>query len=85
MIFVVSIFLINQEIYNADINRMLGAQFSLALLREIFSILKSQFINQNLPIANILSGIVKNDQMTIITVMMNAEDKLGKGTILLFH
>lgn len=59
---------------------MLGAQFSLEMLREIFIILKSHFIHQNLPIANILSGIVKNDQMMIITAMMNADDQLGKST-----
>ena len=56
---------------------MLGAQFSLDTLREIFNVLKSHFIHQNLPIANILSGIVKNMQMPIISVMMNATDRLG--------
>lgn len=56
---------------------MLGAQFNLAVLREIFAILKSHFINQNLPIANIMSGVVQNEQMPVISVMMNAEDKLG--------
>lgn len=57
---------------------MLGAQFSVETLREIFIILKSHFIHQNLPVANILSGIVKNAQMPVISVMMNATDRLGK-------
>lgn len=68
-----------QGVYNADIGRMLGAQFSLDTLREIFTVLKSHFIHQNLPIANILNGIVRNPQMTVISAMMNAEDNLGKG------
>lgn len=70
-----------QGIYDADIGKMLGAQFSLEILREIFSVLKSQFTHQNLPIANILKGIVTNSQMPIVSVMMNAEDKLGKYSI----
>lgn len=67
-----------QGIYDADIGKLLGAQFSLNALREIFAVLKSHFIHQNLPIANILSGIVKNIQMQTISVMMNAKDRLGK-------
>lgn len=67
----------------------MGAQFSLDTLREIFTILKSQFINQNLPIANILNGIIRNSQMPIISAMMNAEDKLGERNSIceshLFH
>lgn len=67
-----------QGIYDADIGKLLSAQFSLDALREIFTILKSHFIHQNLPIANILSGIVQNTQMPIISIMMNATDRLGK-------
>ncbi|XP_055320961.1 RNA polymerase II-associated protein 3 [Sitodiplosis mosellana] len=70
-------FTVLKGIYKADIGRMLGAQFNLTVLREIFTILKSHFINQNLPIANILSGMMNNEQMTIISAMMNAEDKLA--------
>lgn len=56
---------------------MLGAQFNLDILRDIFTILRSHFIHQNLPIVNILSGIIRNSQMMIISAMMNAEDKFG--------
>lgn len=66
-----------QGIYDADIAKLLGAQFNLDTLREIFVVLKSHFIHQNLPIANILSGIVKNTQMTIVSLMMNAADRSG--------
>lgn len=67
-----------QGIYDADIGKLLGAQFSLDTLREIFVVVKSHFIHQNLPIANILSGIIKNAQMPVISVMMNGADRLGK-------
>ncbi|XP_031640676.1 RNA polymerase II-associated protein 3 [Contarinia nasturtii] len=70
-------FTVLKGIYNADIGRILGAQFTLNILREIFTILKSEFVHQNLPIVNIMHGIFKNDQMTIISAMMNAEDKLA--------
>lgn len=63
---------------------MLGAQFNLDILREIFTILKSHFIHQNMPIANILGGIVKNPQMVIVSAMMNTEDKLGITKFLYF-
>lgn len=67
-----------QGIYDADIAKLLGAQFNVDTLREIFAVLKSHFIHQNMPIANILSGIVKNMEMPIISVLMNEADLAGK-------
>lgn len=63
---------------------MLGAQLDLDLLREMFKILKTFFISQNLPIVNILRGIVKNSEMYVVSAMMNDEDTLGKENRIYF-
>lgn len=63
---------------------MLGAQLSLEILREIVTVLKSHFIKEKLPIIRIMNGIITNDAMVIISVMMNDEDKLGKSYFFFF-
>lgn len=64
-----------QGIYNQDVCKLLGAQLNLNIVREILSILKTSFVQQKLPISNILNGVVKNREFEIIGVMMNADDK----------
>lgn len=70
--------MILQGIYKANVHKMIGAQFNLDILRGIFAILKSHFMKQNLPIANILDGIMKNSQMPVISAMMNSNDQNGE-------
>lgn len=70
--------MILQGIYKANVHKMIGAQFNLDILRDIFAILKSHFMKQNLPIANILDGIMKNSQMPVISAMMNSNDQNGE-------
>lgn len=70
--------MILQGIYKANVHKMIGAQFNLDILRGIFAILKSHFMKQNLPIANILDGIMKNSQMPVISAMMSSNDQKGE-------
>lgn len=70
--------MILQGIYKANVHKMIGAQFNLDILRGIFAILKSHFMKQNLSIANLLDGIMKNSQMPVISAMMNSDDHNGE-------
>lgn len=64
-----------QGIYNQDVCKLLGAQLNLNIVREILTILKTSFVQQKLPISNVLNGVVKNPEFGIIGVMMNVDDK----------
>lgn len=63
---------------------MLGSQFDVNLLSELLSIIKKCFIPNNQPIVGIMCGIVSNMEMSIISLLMNDEDKLGKDRKTLF-
>lgn len=73
-----------QSIYTADVARLLGSQFEAALLAEILVILKHHFVPDQLPIGNIMHGIVNNMEMSIVALMMSDEDKLAFTKLLAY-
>lgn len=57
---------------------MLGTQFDVNVLREIISILLTDFVAAKMPIINIMNGIVNNEGMKILALLMKSQDKDGK-------
>uniref|UniRef100_A0A2M4AR01 RNA polymerase II-associated protein 3 n=1 Tax=Anopheles triannulatus TaxID=58253 RepID=A0A2M4AR01_9DIPT len=60
---------------NAPLSKLFGASLSNQMLGEILYILKNHFIANQIDVTNIMRGIAENECISILSLMLNKEDR----------